>query len=82
VPGETPVPSVGKRMKCSARGSRKIDKRPELYPRGRARAVAVSSLRGEAMVVLIEVLAILALVAIVIWWLGLGRNADDDGDAR
>jgi len=34
------------------------------------------------MVVLIEVLAILALVAIVIWWLGLGRNADDDGDAR
>jgi len=32
------------------------------------------------MVVLIEVLAILALVAIVIWWFGLGRNPDDDGD--
>ena len=49
---------------------------------GHERAVAVSSLRGEAMVVLIEVLAILALVAIVIWWLGLGRNPDDDGDAH
>jgi hypothetical protein len=34
LPDETPVPSVGKRMKCSARGSRKIDARPELYPGG------------------------------------------------
>ena len=34
LPGETPVPSVGKRMKCSACGSRKIDARPELYPGG------------------------------------------------
>ena len=34
------------------------------------------------MVVLIEVLAILRLVAIVIWWFGLGRNPDDDGDAH
>jgi hypothetical protein len=30
LPGETPVPSVGKRMVCSACGSRKIDARPEL----------------------------------------------------
>jgi hypothetical protein len=28
LPGETPVPSVGKRMKCSACGSRKVDARP------------------------------------------------------
>ena len=34
LPGETPVPSVGKCMKCSACGSRKIDARPELYPGG------------------------------------------------
>jgi hypothetical protein len=34
LPGETPVPSVGKRMKCSACGSRKIDARPELCPGG------------------------------------------------
>jgi hypothetical protein len=33
LPGETPVPSVGKHMK-SACGSRKIDARPELYPGG------------------------------------------------
>jgi hypothetical protein len=34
LPHETPVPEVGKRMKCSACGSRKIDARPELYPGG------------------------------------------------
>jgi hypothetical protein len=34
LPAETPVPSVGKRMKCSACGSRNIDARPELYPGG------------------------------------------------
>jgi hypothetical protein len=34
LPGETPVPEVGKRMTCSACGSRKIDARPELYPGG------------------------------------------------
>jgi len=34
LPGETPVPSVGKRMVCSACGSCKIDTRPELYPGG------------------------------------------------
>ena len=34
LPAETPVPSVGKRMKCSACGSRKIDAKPELYPGG------------------------------------------------
>ena len=34
LPGGTPVPSVGKRMKCSACGSRKVDTRPELYPVG------------------------------------------------
>ena len=34
LPAETPVPSVGKHMKCSACGSRKIDARPELYPGG------------------------------------------------
>jgi hypothetical protein len=34
LPGETPVPEVGKHMKCSACGSRKIDARPELYPGG------------------------------------------------
>ena len=32
LPAETPVPVVGKRMKCSACGSRKVDTRPELYP--------------------------------------------------
>jgi hypothetical protein len=40
LPGETPVPSVGKRMKCSPTskpalvgcGSRKINARRELYP--------------------------------------------------
>jgi hypothetical protein len=34
IDAETPVPTVGKRMKCSACGSRKIDARPELYPSG------------------------------------------------
>ncbi len=33
-PGDTPVPEVGKRMKCSKCGSRKLDVRPELYPGG------------------------------------------------
>jgi hypothetical protein len=32
LPPETPVPEVGKKMKCSACGSRKIDAKPELYP--------------------------------------------------
>jgi hypothetical protein len=31
---DVPVPEIGKRMKCSACGSRKIDSRPELYPGG------------------------------------------------
>ncbi len=34
LPAETPVPEVGKYMKCSACGSRKIDARSELYPGG------------------------------------------------
>jgi hypothetical protein len=34
LPGDAPVPDVGKRMKCSKCGSRKIDARPELYPSG------------------------------------------------
>jgi hypothetical protein len=34
LPGDYPVPDVGKRMKCSACGSRKITTRPELYPGG------------------------------------------------
>ena len=34
LPGETPVPSVGKHMKCSACGSRKVEARPELHPGG------------------------------------------------
>ena len=34
LPPETPVPEVGKHMKCLACGSRKIDVRPELYPGG------------------------------------------------
>ena len=34
LPAETPVPEVGKHVKCSACGSRKIDARPELYPGG------------------------------------------------
>jgi hypothetical protein len=34
LPPETPVPDVGKHMKCSLFGSRKIDTKPELYPGG------------------------------------------------
>jgi hypothetical protein len=34
LPGGTPVPSVGGRMKCSACGSRKINAKPELYHGG------------------------------------------------
>ena len=34
LPAETPVPEVGKHVKCLACGSRKIDARPELYPGG------------------------------------------------
>jgi hypothetical protein len=34
LPPEMPVPEVGKHMKCSACGSRKIDARPELHPGG------------------------------------------------
>lgn len=34
LPGEFPVPDVGKRMKCSACGSRKVTTAPELYPGG------------------------------------------------
>jgi len=33
-PGDTPVMSVGKRMKCSKCGSKKITMQPELYPGG------------------------------------------------
>ena len=33
-PAETPVPEIGKHMKCSLCGSRKIDTKPELYPGG------------------------------------------------
>ncbi len=32
LPPETPVPEIGKKMKCSKCGSRKVDTRPELYP--------------------------------------------------
>jgi hypothetical protein len=34
LPAETPVPDVGKRMRCAECGSRKIDTKPELYPGG------------------------------------------------
>jgi hypothetical protein len=34
LPGEYPVPEVGKRMRCSACGSRKVHTTPELYPGG------------------------------------------------
>ena len=33
-PGEYPVPDIGKRMRCSACGSRKVYTAPELYPGG------------------------------------------------
>jgi len=32
LPGDTPVPDVGKRMKCSSCGSKKVSTAPELYP--------------------------------------------------
>jgi hypothetical protein len=34
LPPNVPVPEIGKRMKCSSCGSRKIDSRSELYPGG------------------------------------------------
>src|SRR5215472_6988058 len=34
LPPDMPVPEIGKRMKCSACGSRRIDSRRELYPHG------------------------------------------------
>jgi hypothetical protein len=41
LPAATPVPDVGKHMKCSICGSRKIDTKPELYPGG------VAAMRGR-----------------------------------
>ena len=35
LPADTPVPDVSKRMKCSVCGSRKINTKPELYPKPR-----------------------------------------------
>ena len=34
LPGDTPVPEVGKHMRCSVCQSKNIDTRPELYPGG------------------------------------------------
>jgi len=34
VPGDTPVPDIGKRMKCSKCGSKKVSTTPEQYPGG------------------------------------------------
>jgi hypothetical protein len=34
LPGDAPVPDVGKRMKCSKCGSRKVTTTPEQYPGG------------------------------------------------
>jgi hypothetical protein len=34
LPGDTPVPDVGKRMKCSACDSREVETKPERYPGG------------------------------------------------
>jgi hypothetical protein len=34
LPADTPVAQVGKRLKCSMCGSRKISTAPELYPGG------------------------------------------------
>jgi hypothetical protein len=34
LPWDTRVPSVGKHLKCSACGSKKINTKPELYPSG------------------------------------------------
>jgi hypothetical protein len=41
LPAATPVPDIGKHMKCSTCGSRKIDTKPELYPGG------VKAMRGR-----------------------------------
>ena len=37
LPADTPVPDVGKHIKCSVCGSRKINTKPELYVGGVAR---------------------------------------------
>ena len=34
LPADVPVPNVGRSMKCSACGSRKVETKPELYPGG------------------------------------------------
>lgn len=34
LPAAVPVPEIGRRMRCTACGSRRIDTRPELYPGG------------------------------------------------
>lgn len=34
LPGDTPVPEIGKRMRCTSCGGRRINTRPELYPGG------------------------------------------------
>jgi len=34
IPADTPVPDIGKRLKCSMCGSRKISTTPEQYPGG------------------------------------------------
>ena len=34
LPMDTPVPAAGKRLVCSACGSRKVTVKPELYPGG------------------------------------------------
>ena len=41
--GTTPVPTIGKRMKCSACGSKHIHTAPELYPQDRARRAKAAS---------------------------------------
>jgi hypothetical protein len=43
LPAETAVPDVGKRMKCSACGSRKVTTTPERYP-GRDRHASAADL--------------------------------------
>jgi hypothetical protein len=47
LPPDVPVPEIGKRMKCSACGSRKIDSRPELYPGGIERSEAGAGISGN-----------------------------------
>jgi len=34
LPADTPVPEIGKKMKCSQCGSRAVETKPELYPGG------------------------------------------------